>query len=508
MRTEDSLRRDPAVEDGPAAADRAMAGDEGDDMATPLASTSSAQLFSPPVMGVGRKASVSLQLFRETTSDADQNGEVSVPTNDVKGKGRATASSPSAPEPTRAQSGTFTLRTFTSQASPAKPYSSLTLSRPVSPAASSPSRRSSPSITRESSQDQHPSDLMLPPAASATASAPPALGSTPRRKSTRRHPSSDTYDALHGSAPPVPSPLHAGSPANRQPHVPATPASITASLPQIEADLSPSMPIRRKRCVSVAPITHARSFKVVSTARPSSPRMASAVQSIEAMLLDDALDGHHSPMKPRQLVYEPAHESALASSASEASFDGHETDVASWRGQTDASDFEFDDDEDDSPPTDQEWQHVTGIDANDDPEKQRWSDDEGDEDLDEDGKAYDYQLDVGAMPLPSKLAGHQRAAPETNVDGGLLHHRAQLSPSLPADDSLRPTVPLEPFKNQVGGHSSIYRFSRRAVCKVRPFSRGTIDAHSHSSSERTSSTKLSSANRPICCSSCRSTWAS
>jgi hypothetical protein len=31
----------------------------------------------------------------------------------------------------------------------------------------------------------------------------------------------------------------------------------------------------------------------------------------------------------------------------------------------------------------------------------------------------------------------------------------------------RMTVPLQPFKNKVGGHSEIYKFTRRAVCKVR-----------------------------------------
>jgi hypothetical protein len=28
------------------------------------------------------------------------------------------------------------------------------------------------------------------------------------------------------------------------------------------------------------------------------------------------------------------------------------------------------------------------------------------------------------------------------------------------------TVPLQPFNHAVGGHSSIYKFTRRAVCKV------------------------------------------
>jgi inositol-hexakisphosphate kinase len=31
-----------------------------------------------------------------------------------------------------------------------------------------------------------------------------------------------------------------------------------------------------------------------------------------------------------------------------------------------------------------------------------------------------------------------------------------------------PHIPLQPFRNQVGGHSAIYKFTRRAVCKVGP----------------------------------------
>jgi hypothetical protein len=31
-----------------------------------------------------------------------------------------------------------------------------------------------------------------------------------------------------------------------------------------------------------------------------------------------------------------------------------------------------------------------------------------------------------------------------------------------------PHIPLRPFRNQVGGHSAIYKFTRQAVCKVIP----------------------------------------
>jgi inositol-hexakisphosphate kinase len=41
---------------------------------------------------------------------------------------------------------------------------------------------------------------------------------------------------------------------------------------------------------------------------------------------------------------------------------------------------------------------------------------------------------------------------------------------LEASTTPLPNVPLRPFRNQVGGHSAIYKFTKRAVCKVRTYS--------------------------------------
>lgn len=48
---------------------------------------------------------------------------------------------------------------------------------------------------------------------------------------------------------------------------------------------------------------------------------------------------------------------------------------------------------------------------------------------------------------------------DVGVDG---RYHAQFDPS---EDAL-PHIPLRPFRNQVGGHTSIYKFTKRAVCKV------------------------------------------
>ena len=42
-------------------------------------------------------------------------------------------------------------------------------------------------------------------------------------------------------------------------------------------------------------------------------------------------------------------------------------------------------------------------------------------------------------------------------------YHAQFEPS----EDVLPHIPLRPFRNQVGGHTSIYKFTKRAVCKVR-----------------------------------------
>jgi hypothetical protein len=54
----------------------------------------------------------------------------------------------------------------------------------------------------------------------------------------------------------------------------------------------------------------------------------------------------------------------------------------------------------------------------------------------------------------------------------------------------RMTVPLQPFNHAVGGHSSIYKFTRRAVCKVSN-AKSSADP-SHWSVERICFTKKSS----------------
>lgn len=65
------------------------------------------------------------------------------------------------------------------------------------------------------------------------------------------------------------------------------------------------------------------------------------------------------------------------------------------------------------------------------------------------------------MPLESLLDG---AAPDTHALDDAEDDALGLDLDL-SQDKL-PHIPLRPFRNQVGGHSAIYKFTKRAVCKV------------------------------------------
>lgn len=63
--------------------------------------------------------------------------------------------------------------------------------------------------------------------------------------------------------------------------------------------------------------------------------------------------------------------------------------------------------------------------------------------------------------LPSYLSSFQ-----DDVEDGSGHEMLSRKHRNLSQESL-PHIPLRPFRNQVGGHSAIYKFTKRAVCKVR-----------------------------------------
>ncbi|GAA5856065.1 hypothetical protein JCM8547_002963 [Rhodosporidiobolus lusitaniae] len=73
----------------------------------------------------------------------------------------------------------------------------------------------------------------------------------------------------------------------------------------------------------------------------------------------------------------------------------------------------------------------------------------------------EYEVDVG--PLQSALSNHGGGEVSMRRDHGRANDfKGRL---VGGDGRTSATVPLEPFRHQVGGHNHIFRFSKKAVCK-------------------------------------------
>ncbi|GAA6019311.1 hypothetical protein JCM10207_001258 [Rhodosporidiobolus poonsookiae] len=87
--------------------------------------------------------------------------------------------------------------------------------------------------------------------------------------------------------------------------------------------------------------------------------------------------------------------------------------------------------------------------------------DEEEEDDDGDSREREYEVDVG--PIQSKLDENGGGEVSMRRDVGRENDfRGRL---VGGDGRTSATVPLEPFRHQVGGHNHIFRFSKKAVCK-------------------------------------------
>lgn len=76
----------------------------------------------------------------------------------------------------------------------------------------------------------------------------------------------------------------------------------------------------------------------------------------------------------------------------------------------------------------------------------------------------DWQLSVPMTTLPYAFSPDgDDSLPEDDLDRQLREGRL-------------PHIPLRPFRNQVGGHSAIYKFTKRAVCKVRVYDTSMLNS--------------------------------
>ena len=69
--------------------------------------------------------------------------------------------------------------------------------------------------------------------------------------------------------------------------------------------------------------------------------------------------------------------------------------------------------------------------------------------------------------LPSLLSNFHDDDVQAEEDGPDNEPFGYSRKSVNSSQESLPHIPLQPFRNQVGGHSAIYKFTKRAVCKVR-----------------------------------------
>ncbi|KAJ8522968.1 hypothetical protein ONZ45_g532 [Pleurotus djamor] len=72
----------------------------------------------------------------------------------------------------------------------------------------------------------------------------------------------------------------------------------------------------------------------------------------------------------------------------------------------------------------------------------------------------------GQHELPHERGRRRQRTLETPAKPGPSHQRADEEYLSHLSELHLPHIPLRPFRNQVGGHSAIYKFTKRAVCKV------------------------------------------
>ena len=90
------------------------------------------------------------------------------------------------------------------------------------------------------------------------------------------------------------------------------------------------------------------------------------------------------------------------------------------------------------------------------------SDDDGELQSDNEGGSSEHEIEDEASVDDGTQDGFEFDLPPL-AEGG----KVSLSAGVAANQRGRTSaVPLEPYSHQVGGHSHIFRFSKRAVCKV------------------------------------------
>ena len=73
---------------------------------------------------------------------------------------------------------------------------------------------------------------------------------------------------------------------------------------------------------------------------------------------------------------------------------------------------------------------------------------------------------IGPLDEAEKIRASPRSEDDPSCHGSNLWNADSLNMVYGDSEESLPHIPLRPFRNQVGGHSAIYKFTKRAVCKV------------------------------------------
>ncbi|KAK4047629.1 inositol polyphosphate kinase kcs1 [Microbotryomycetes sp. JL201] len=352
----------------------------------------------------GRKASVSLQLFKETTRAEEQERRPS--------KSRT---------PSHGTSGTASTLVVTSSKGKEKALPGAT-----SPDILSLQLQSSPSgKSSRRSQSRNGSASPRPPLASpsvsrampatATAYASPPIFAGPSGLSTSRPP----------------------SPHLATPRTTSTCGTATSPMPDFVLP-KPALPEPRSESIASDAIVEehvadSEDMVVQSSSQMVTPRIAPESSP-------DVVHFIYSPKQSTDASKSNSPSAVLSGALDKLSFGLQQRFSETESDETASSDTEsdeYDTDEDDA-----------DDDVNEEPEQDKSHFEE------------EYEVDVGALTEKLRAEGGGTVEMQPNSHGQEWGSRL-----LDTDGKPTNTVPLEPFKHQVGGHNHIFRFSKKAVCK-------------------------------------------
>ncbi|KAM0750588.1 SAICAR synthase-like protein [Meredithblackwellia eburnea MCA 4105] len=425
-----------------------------------VTSTPIASAGPPPGAGGGRKASVSLNLFRETVlhqqlgsggsshattsplggsalvvDDRERDSDSTVeqrqtPPIKIKSPVKRSSTAPPSPVGSPAVPSRFSKprsRSGSPRLPPQSPSSSTPAARTPSSYPSSPARSRASTATA-------PNDVPPPPPLPSLTNAP----FSPSGLSTSRPASPRTTTTF--SSPPLPSPK---SVSQTTTPIPTYNHNNVPTSPHLDDFVLPSAALRLPTATSSAP--------------PSNDPFGSSSTSISTLPIPTPVSRNGTSLEVINPVQAAGEGLVLEPPAERWSGSETESDSTRTWSSTDEESDEDDEDEDEDE-EDEEREDVEDADVDEPPSP---PDQVGREDPTAKQGFDQYEVDVNALKhrTDGTPASISLSPPGRSADPVPGHFYVD------QNGRTAGTVPLEPYNHQVGGHSHIFRFSKKAVCK-------------------------------------------